>query len=101
MHTGQANLSTFNCLNPDNTELVLKGNQWVNPNMPDFKTENKQIVKTIVQMNKERVRQQKVADEVEEARVPFKMERFTKVPAKITAEGLQSQEIDFKRGQLI
>ena len=29
------------------------------------------------------------------------MERFTKVPAKITAEGLETQDIDYKRGQMI
>jgi len=37
LRTGKANLNTFNCLNPDNTTLVMKGAEWVNPNQPDFK----------------------------------------------------------------
>ena len=56
LRTGMANQNTFNCLNPDNVDLVMKGNEWVNPNQPNFKQENKQVVKSIVQMNKERVR---------------------------------------------
>ena len=36
-----------------------------------------------------------------EAKIPFKMEKFTRVPAKITAHGLQHQPIDVKRGELI
>ena len=36
-----------------------------------------------------------------DTKVPFKMERFQKVPAKITAEGLETQDIDYKRGQMI
>ena len=57
LRTGMANVNTFNCLNPDNTSLVMRGSEWVNPNQPDFKKENKQCVKSIVQMNRERVRQ--------------------------------------------
>ena len=48
--TAHANKSTFNCLNPDNTYLVMKGKEWVNPLQPtDFRKENKQMVKSIVQ----------------------------------------------------
>ena len=65
LRTGMANVSTYNCLNPDNTELVMRNSEWVNPNMPDFKQENKQVVKTIVQVNREKVRQMKVVKEVE------------------------------------
>lgn len=36
-----------------------------------------------------------------DAKIPFKMERFTKVPAKITARGLETQEIDQKRERLV
>lgn len=36
-----------------------------------------------------------------ETKLPFKMEKFTKVPAKITAHGLQTQEIDILRGNMI
>ena len=36
-----------------------------------------------------------------EAKIPFKMEKFTKVPAKITAKGLETQEIDAKRSEKI
>ena len=60
-----SNVNTFNCLNPDNTSLVLKGNEWVNPNQPNFKQENKQIVKSIVQVNRERVKQMKIDKQVE------------------------------------
>jgi hypothetical protein len=48
LRTGMSNLSTYNCLNPDNTDLVMRNAEWVNPNQPDFKQENKQIVKSIV-----------------------------------------------------
>ena len=56
LRTGMANLSTYDCLNPDGTTLIMKQKEWVNPNLPDFKQENKQVVKSIVQMNRERVR---------------------------------------------
>ena len=65
LHTGMANMGTYNFMNPDNTSLVMRGSDWVNPDQPDFKQENKKQVKSIVQMNRERVRQQKVVDEVE------------------------------------
>ena len=65
LRTGMANVSTYNCLNPDNTELVMRNSEWVNPNMPNFKQENKQFVKTIVQVNREKVRQMKVVKQVE------------------------------------
>ena len=65
LRTGMANISTFNCLNPDNTSLVMRGSDWVNPDQPDFKQENKKTVKSIVQMNRERVRQQKVVEQAE------------------------------------
>ena len=29
--SGRSNMNTFNCLNPDNAEVILKGNEWVNP----------------------------------------------------------------------
>ena len=48
LRTGMANISTFNCLNPDNTSLVMRGTEWVNPDQPDFKQENKKTVKSIV-----------------------------------------------------
>lgn len=64
LRTGMANISTFNCLNPDNDEFVIRNKEWQAPNQPDFKQENKQIVKSIVQMNKERVKQMKVQKEV-------------------------------------
>ena len=60
LRTGMSNIQTFNCLNPDNTDLVMRGSEWVNPNQPNFKQENKQVVKTIVQMNKERVKDMQV-----------------------------------------
>jgi len=48
LRTGIANRTTFDCLNPDQTPLVMKGNEWVNPNQPDFKQENRHVVKSIV-----------------------------------------------------
>ena len=36
-----------------------------------------------------------------EAKIPFKMNRFTAVPAKITAKGLETTEIDAVRGNLV
>ena len=40
--TGHANKSTFNCLNPSDTYLVMKGKDWVNPKDPtDFRKDNK------------------------------------------------------------
>ena len=63
--TGISNLTTYNCLNPDGTSLVMNNKEWVNPNQPDYQIENKQVVKSIVQMNRERVRQMKVEQAVE------------------------------------
>ena len=60
LRTGMANRQTYDCLNPDQTPLVMKGHEWVNPNEPDFKQENKKVVKSIVQVNRERVRQTQV-----------------------------------------
>lgn len=45
---GFSNITTFNCLNPNDAEVVLRGNEWVNPAQPDFKQENKHNVKSIV-----------------------------------------------------
>ena len=58
--SGKSNMSTFNCLNPDNTDVKLHNREWINPARPDFKEENKQVVKSIVQMNKEKVKAMKV-----------------------------------------
>ena len=63
--TGISNLTTYNCMNPDGTSLVMSNKEWVNPNQPDYQTENKHVVKSIVQMNRERVKQMKVEQAVE------------------------------------
>jgi len=55
LRTGMSNVCTYNCFNPDNVKLVLRDGEWVNPNEPNFKQENKQVVKSIVQVNRERV----------------------------------------------
>lgn len=40
--TGYANKTTFNCLNPTETTLVMKNKEWVEPKDPcDFQVENK------------------------------------------------------------
>ena len=63
--SGMSNVSTFNCLNPDNNEVVMRQREWVNPTDPDFKQGNKQNVKNIIQMNRERVKQIEVDCEVQ------------------------------------
>lgn len=63
--SGKSNETTFNCMNPDNSEVILRSREWINPASPDFKQENKHNVKSIVQMNRERVSQMKVDQTVE------------------------------------
>lgn len=46
--TGLSNMNTYNFVNPENANLVLKNKEWVNPNMPDHQKENKRKVKTII-----------------------------------------------------
>jgi hypothetical protein len=36
-------------MNPDEMKLVLKGREWVNPNMPNYNDQYKDKVHTIVQ----------------------------------------------------
>ena len=54
--TGISNMHTYNFTNPDNTSLVLKNGEWVNPCVPNYEKENKQVIKSIIQTNKEAVR---------------------------------------------
>lgn len=35
-----------------------------------------------------------------DAKVPFKIEKFTKIPPKITAKGLENTQVDVKRKEL-
>ena len=63
-------MTTFNCLNPDNEEVILQSKEWVHPSQPNFKQENKQNVKTIVQMNRDRVKNMKVERIIEGKQIP-------------------------------
>ena len=67
--TGMSNKSTFNCLNPNEVHLVMKGKDWVTPKDPiDFPKENKTQIKSIIQVNRERVKQMK-KEEIEEGKL--------------------------------
>ena len=33
---GKANQNQINVLNPDETQLVMRGKEWVNPNTPNY-----------------------------------------------------------------
>jgi hypothetical protein len=56
---GQSNINTIDVLNPDRANLVMKGKDWVNPCEMNFEAKNKVKVKTIMQKNKEAVKQAK------------------------------------------
>lgn len=52
---GHSNKQTVNVLNPDLTELKLRGRDWVDPKENHYTLKNKTFVKSIVQTNKEAV----------------------------------------------
>jgi hypothetical protein len=50
---GKANQSQINVLNPDETKLVMRGKEWVNPNTPNYNDASKKEIHTIMQQNKD------------------------------------------------
>ena len=52
-------------MNPDGRTLTLKGKDWHDPNLVDYSSMNKQVVKTIIQMNKESAKMRKSTDILE------------------------------------
>lgn len=58
-------MHTYNFMNPNNTEYAFKNKEWVNPCVPNHAMENKKIVKSIIQMNKEQVKAKAQAQVIE------------------------------------
>ena len=52
-------------MNPDGRTLTLKGKDWHDPTLVDYSSMNKQVVKTIIQMNKESAKMRKSTDILE------------------------------------
>ena len=90
-----SNTNQFDVMNPDGKVLTLKGKDWHDPTQVDYPKVNKQIVKTIIQVNKESAKVKKEAEAVEEAKVPFKMKKWEKVDPKISARELENTAADF------
>lgn len=82
-------------LNPDNQTLTLHGKEWYDPTAPDYPQMNKRHVKTVIDLNRENAKVRKNQKQVEAAKVPFKMEKWSGVEAKIKAEELEHHEADF------
>jgi hypothetical protein len=55
----------------------------VNPTVVDFSGLNKCALKEIQEKNKLREKEQKAFQDIEDAKTPFKMDKFKKIPPKI------------------
>ena len=106
---GQSNINSVNVLNPDELKLTMRGKEWVNPCEEDYGIKNKAKVRTIVQKNRAATSVLRKAQEIEgtfaaltflEAIIPFKMQAFKDVPAKITVKDLTTHEVDARRKEL-
>jgi hypothetical protein len=45
---GKSNQNQINVMNPDETKLVMRGKEWVNPNTPNYDEANREKVQTLM-----------------------------------------------------
>jgi hypothetical protein len=60
-----SNREQMNVMNPYGRTLALKGKDWHDPTQIDYPRVNKQVVKSIIQINKESAKIKKEFEEVE------------------------------------
>lgn len=107
---GKANINQINVLNPDEIKLVMRGKEWVNPFTPNYNEAYKEtVIPTIIRQNKEQAEKEREAKVIEgkvklshwfsniDAKVPFKMQKFKEVPAKISVQSLENTAADQAR----
>ena len=65
INEGKANQNQINVLNPDETNLVMRGKEWVNPFTPNYNNAYKDSLQTIVKQNKDQEEKERQAKAIE------------------------------------